>query len=506
MRIKKAFYNIITSSILQVVTLVCGLILPRLILSYYGSAYNGLVSSIVQYLDYISILTLGLAGSVRVAIYQAKATDNITKISSALKSYQNHMNRIGIAFFIYLIILMFIYPFIVKDEFNRFDVITLIAIIGMTTFAEYFWASTCQQFLLANQSLYVANIIEIIARIVSTIISILLIINGFSIQLVKLLSSFCFVIGPISLNYITYKKYGIIRKIAPDENALKNRKDVLANSIANTIHASSDIFLLTIFQSAKVISVYTVYTFVFSALTKILGIFTSGLEGAFGEIWAKQDKKLFRETFNTFEFLVLLFVSIVFSTTAMLILSFIKIYTNGINDINYIIPVFAYLSVISYGIYCIRVPYVTAVQAAGKYKETKIGAMIEAGLNFSCSLILVKPLGLVGVVIGTLTANCFRTIQYSIFVSKNLIERSMKFFIKRIFWLLICVTSIMTLYFLTSLSKWDVASYRDWIIKAIVCMCLSIIITLFFAFLFFRKDTYNGISLFLKMVKMKKKQ
>ena len=43
MRTKKAFYNITLELVLQVVTLVSGLILPRLILEAYGSAYNGVI-------------------------------------------------------------------------------------------------------------------------------------------------------------------------------------------------------------------------------------------------------------------------------------------------------------------------------------------------------------------------------------------------------------------------------------------------------------------------------
>ena len=62
MRTKKALYNIIAQMSYEIVAMICGLILPRFILAAFGSSYNGMISSITQFLDYISILTLGISG------------------------------------------------------------------------------------------------------------------------------------------------------------------------------------------------------------------------------------------------------------------------------------------------------------------------------------------------------------------------------------------------------------------------------------------------------------
>lgn len=56
MRSKKAILNIITSLLLQVVVLICGFIVPKLIITNFGSDVNGLISSITQFLAYISLL------------------------------------------------------------------------------------------------------------------------------------------------------------------------------------------------------------------------------------------------------------------------------------------------------------------------------------------------------------------------------------------------------------------------------------------------------------------
>ena len=56
MRSKKAILNIISSLMLQITILICGFIVPKVIITNFGSNVNGLVSSITQFLAYITLL------------------------------------------------------------------------------------------------------------------------------------------------------------------------------------------------------------------------------------------------------------------------------------------------------------------------------------------------------------------------------------------------------------------------------------------------------------------
>ena len=64
-----------------------------------------------------------------------------------------------------------------------------------------------------------------------------------------------------------------------------------------------------------------------------------------------------------------------------LLLPFVNLYTTGVTDIDYMVPSYAFLALTAEMIYCIRAPYLTIVQAVGRYKETKHGAYVEAGMN-----------------------------------------------------------------------------------------------------------------------------
>ena len=57
-RKKKLYLNTVSALILQIVTFICGFILPKQILLFYGSEVNGLVISISRFLSVISLLEM----------------------------------------------------------------------------------------------------------------------------------------------------------------------------------------------------------------------------------------------------------------------------------------------------------------------------------------------------------------------------------------------------------------------------------------------------------------
>ena len=73
MRSKKALINSISSLLSQLVTIICGFVLPRLILSQFGSSYNGITSSITQFLNCVILLRAGVGGVTRAALYKPLA-------------------------------------------------------------------------------------------------------------------------------------------------------------------------------------------------------------------------------------------------------------------------------------------------------------------------------------------------------------------------------------------------------------------------------------------------
>ena len=59
---KLTVLNIVFAVLLQILTLASGFIIPKIVLSYFGSEVNGMISSISQFLNYVQLLEGGLSG------------------------------------------------------------------------------------------------------------------------------------------------------------------------------------------------------------------------------------------------------------------------------------------------------------------------------------------------------------------------------------------------------------------------------------------------------------
>ena len=87
-RTAKIKINAIVSLLYQLVTIGCGFILPRLILSTFGSSYNGLTSSITQFVSCVTLLSAGIGGVTRAALYKPLAEKDNKTISIVIKTTQ----------------------------------------------------------------------------------------------------------------------------------------------------------------------------------------------------------------------------------------------------------------------------------------------------------------------------------------------------------------------------------------------------------------------------------
>ena len=82
MKNKITLLNMISSFILQICTILSGFIVPKIILLYFGSDVNGLISSLNQFLNYIALLEGGVTGVVAANVYKPLVSGDIDKLSS----------------------------------------------------------------------------------------------------------------------------------------------------------------------------------------------------------------------------------------------------------------------------------------------------------------------------------------------------------------------------------------------------------------------------------------
>lgn len=499
MRTKKIILNTIFSLIEEIVVIISTFIIPRLILSYFGSKYNGLITSITQFLSCAVILRSGIGGATRAALYKPLSENNKDEFDSIVKATDIFMKKIGGILLIIIIIFSTVYPFFVKNEFDWFFTFSLFLIIGINSFAESFFGITYLIILQADQKLWVASAIKSICNILNIVITSLLIINGFGIHIVKFASTIVFVISPIALNIYVTKKYKINKKAKPNNIALSQRWDAFWHQISTLVNNNTDVMVLTIFSNVYIVSVYSVYSLVINGLNRFVVAFTNGIEGSFGDMIAKKENKKLERNISIIELITQGISTIIYSSAIVLVLQFVSIYTKGITDVNYLQPKFSYVLLLAQFFYAIRLPYQFVIQAAGHFKQTKKYAAIEVIINIVLSVLMVIKFGIIGVAIGTLVAAIYKTISYSNYMSKNLIRRKISLtYVKS------CVSLIEMFIIILAIKLINLPtniSYANWIINGIITIIIATSIVSIFSIILYRKDVKYLIEHF-KMIIM----
>lgn len=486
MRGKKAILNVTWSLVLQAITVICGFIVPKYIIDAYGSEVNGLISSITQFLGYVVLLESGFGPVVKAALYKPIANKNKKEIENILKASEKFFRIVSAIFIVYIIILAFVYPLIVNTEFSFIYTMSLVIIISISILAEYYFGITYKLYLQADQKNYVTSIIQIAGYILNTISIVVLIKLKASIHIVKIVGGLIFVLRPIVQNIYVKKKYNINLKEVDKNYILKQKWDGLAQHIASVIHSNTDITILTLFVNMAEVSVYSVYYLVVRGIKSLMQAFIGGIDAYFGDMLAKAENEQLNRNYSIFEVFYFTVATIIFVPTILLITPFVKVYTQEITDANYIRPMFGYLLVIGEFIWSIRQPYNELVKAAGHFKETQIGAWIEAVLNIAISLILVNKFGIVGVAIGTLVAMTIRTFEFVYHTSKHILYRNIWISTKKI--VIIVIETLVIVSIMYFIPKINITSYISWGIQALITLLVSIVVVLGANLIIYKKE------------------
>lgn len=502
MRSKKAIYNIITNLLLQIIVIIYGFIVPKIIISKFGSNVNGLISSIAQFLGYISLLEAGFGPVVKSILYRPIASKDKKTIRNILKTSEKFFRNIAMIFLVYIFILSCAYPLLANNDFSFWYTFSLVIIVSISTFSMYFFGMTYRLYLQSEQKTYVISIIQIVTYIISAILIIIMAKLNVSVHIIKLISGIVFIFRPIILNIYVKKKYDINLRDAEDNYEIKQKWDGLAQHVAAVVRENTDITILTFLRNLFEVSVYSVYRMIVMGVRQIMEAFINGIDSFFGDMLAKKEQDNLNKKFEMYEIIYFSLATILFASTMSLITPFVSIYTKGVTDTNYIRYLFGYLIVISEYIYILRLPYHYLIVSIGHFKETKKGAWIEALSNIIISIILVKKYGLVGIMVGSIFAVTIRTCEFIYYVNKYILKRNIIVNMKKI--LLLIIEFILIFIICRYLPLIENSNYINWIINAILVTITATIITLSVNFAFYKKE-FKEIFIMLRNIKNERK-
>ena len=293
-----------------------------------------------------------------------------------------------------------------------------------------------------------------------------------------------YLVRPLILRIYVNKHYDIDRKIKLTGEPIKQKWNGIAQHVAAVVLDQTDVIVLTALSTLTNVSIYSVYQLVVNGVKNLLVSLTSGFQSLMGEYIAREQETELRSLFDWTEWLMHTGTTIIFGCTGMLVVPFVMVYTNGVNDANYTVPLFAALITLAHAGHCLRLPYNLLILAAGHYRQTQHNYIIAATLNIVVSVATVKIWGLIGVAIGTLVAMVYQTIWMALYDSRAILKGVFISFLKHT--VVDAITVALGVIATMNIPLLSV-TYRSWIIQAFFVFVIWAIIAAGVNLLFYRE-------------------
>lgn len=468
---KKSILNILSSVFNQVFAIALGLIIPRLYLVTYGSEVNGLLNSIGQVFSYLALLEAGVGTATLTSLYKPVAQNDKNSISSIMSATHIFYKRTGIIYFIAVLLLSVGYPLIVKSDLPMWEIVLIIQLNGLPNVISFFYQGKYNILMQSEGKNYILTNLSTIITFLTNISKVVLMLIGLDVISIQI-AYFIFNLIKMAFIMIYVKKHykWLDVKTKPNFQAISQKNSVLVMQLCDMVFRHTDVIILTIFCDLKVVSVYTIYNTLFSTISTFMDAFSQGFSFALGQKFDTNRKRYIKlhDIYETYR------MALVFSLIAIayiFIIPFIKLYTSGVTDINYVDKYIPFLFTLNLLLTNGRANSSAVITYAKHFKQTQWRCVAEAIINLTVSLVAVNFFGIYGVLLGTFAALLYRANDMIIYANKKILLRSPWVTYKR--WLVLIITFVLVEYAVSYINV-DLSSYLKIILWAVVA-CATII-------------------------------
>lgn len=464
----------------QVTLIVTGFIVPRLIIGHYGSDVNGLVNSLTQFINYFMIVEAGIAGAAEVMLYTPLAKDSWDEVSRIVSAAKNYYIKVGCIFVGLVSGLALVYPFLGGVGFlSAYEVAILVFLLGAKGFIDFFTLSKYRVLLTADRRTWVIQLASALYQVLNVAIIVCLIQLDASIIVVYSVSLVAVLIRTVILVVYTRFRYKQVDYAADCKDVvLSQHWDVLFQQILGVVQQGVPIIAATfVLGDYKLVSVFSVYFLIANGVQQIPSFLGSGLQASFGEMIAKGMHKAMRKSYAEYETMVYMVTVIACSCSFVLIIPFVVLYTEGVNDQNYVYPLVGFLCILNVALYHAKSPHGLLVIAVGAYRDTRWRALTQASILIIATFVLGWFFGMPGIFAGMCLSNLYRTIDLLIYTPRHLTQTPVNQSIRRFIVNAFALTISSALLFLLPI---QVLSWGDWLLWSLPCIALSSAVTLIF--------------------------
>ena len=472
-RVKNTLLSTTLNITEQVIAMVFGLIVPRLVIKTFGSEVNGLTAFISQMLQVFGLLQAGMIGASIFALYEPIAKKDYDKMNVIVDASSRFYRKVAGLFF--SLVLMSI-PYVVYKETNtgfaRWEIIVTTIIMGINATLTFLFNSRYDIIISSYQKRYLLSIATIVNKCVYYGLTVCVIVLKKHFVLMyasSLVANICTIL--ILRHYYRQLTKEWLKPIdGKNTYKIQNRNYLLCNQVVYQIINSLPLLLIANFYDLKVASVYSINFTLVNILKMVITAFMRSVTEPFGNYRVTHSKddvvKMYRVIQAGISFVVIIFSA----CFVCLSTSFISIYTNNISEVNYVIPVMAFTLLTEFFFSSHKLIADLLIDIHGLYKKIYIPIFISGVISAVAMVVTAKVVDYKYI---PLCSALFYLLLYVIFLPIVKKELNISLFFRNYLTVIVSVITIGFIYFVYIKIAPDITNLFFWFVHAIILFASS---------------------------------
>lgn len=403
-RTKNAVRNIYSGMFNKIFTIFFPFLIRTVLIKKIGIEYAGLNSLFSSILQVLNLTELGFASAVVYSMYKPIAEDDKDTICALLNFYKRVYFIIGLVILALGSAVMPFLPHLIKGNVPQdINIYVLYSIYLVNTSLSYLLFGYKNSLLNAHQRRDVISNILTITQGLMNICQLLILVTIKNYYLYVLMMPIFTILNNVMVGIETkrmFPEYSCKGKldISVKKDIRKKVAGLMISKLAQTSRNSFDSIFISAFLGLAMTTIYSNYLLVISAITGILNIIMNSLQAGIGNTLQTETKEKNYENLKKFNLLYTLFVG--WCTTCMLCMyqSFMELWLGK----DFLLPFGAVVLLCLY-FYILKAGDINSLyyNASGMWWHGKYRAITEALLKLLGNFILVKYIGIYGIVIST---------------------------------------------------------------------------------------------------------
>lgn len=409
-RTKNSIVNSLTSVTTQILTVVMNFVVKIVFTRTISMEYlgvNGLFSNIITML---SLADLGIGTAIPYSLYKPLADGDHKRVRVLMKFYAKVYNIIGTVVLIIGLGLIPFLPHLIKGGEGVPNLAFIYALFVIHSASSYFFVY--KRFLIdSDQKGYItARITFIFSFVLSLVqIAILYIWHNF---IFYLLSSIVFVVlQNIYISRKASKLYPYIKdktdeKLEKDDvkEITKNVSSLFVYKVGSVVTNGTDNMVISKFLGLIPVGIYSNYVLVTKSLNNVVSQLFTAITSSIGNLVVTTNPKHSRNVFENLVFLNFWFYTFFSVAVLVLINPFVDLFFGSKFVLSDMV---AFALVVDFYLNGMQSTSTSFLNAYGLFYEGRFRPVCMVIINIVVSIILVKPLGIVGVLLGTIVSRIF---------------------------------------------------------------------------------------------------